>query len=284
MDENQCLASLLALPKETEWVEFKHNNDSPEEVGQYLSALANSAALSGEEAGFLVWGVQDETHQVLGTNINPRQRKIGNEEFENWLAYHLNPRVDFRFHDFEHDGKRVVMLRVQPAVGAPVTFSGVEWIRIGSIKKKLKDHPGRERDLWLALARVSFEAGAAATAVSGDEVLAMLDYPKVFGLFNQNLPANRSGILGKLAVERLVKLRGEDHFDITNLGAMLFAKDLGHFQGLSRKALRVIRYKGNNRTKTEHERVWREGYAAGFESILTHMNDLLPRNEVLYHF
>ncbi len=36
---------LRKLPHETEWVEFKRNNDNPEEIGEYLSALANSAAL-----------------------------------------------------------------------------------------------------------------------------------------------------------------------------------------------------------------------------------------------
>ena len=33
------LSELRKLPKETEWVEFKHNNDNPEEIGEYLSAL-----------------------------------------------------------------------------------------------------------------------------------------------------------------------------------------------------------------------------------------------------
>ncbi|MBW2093364.1 MAG: hypothetical protein JRI80_00620 [Deltaproteobacteria bacterium] len=35
---------LRKLPEETEWVEFKHNRDNPEEIGEYISALANAAA------------------------------------------------------------------------------------------------------------------------------------------------------------------------------------------------------------------------------------------------
>ena len=42
------LQELRKLPTETEWVEFKHSNDDPEEIGEYLSALANSAALTGK--------------------------------------------------------------------------------------------------------------------------------------------------------------------------------------------------------------------------------------------
>lgn len=157
MNLDQLLKSLLALPKETEWVEFKHNNDNPEDIGEYLSALANSAALHGKEGGYLLWGVEDGTHKVLGTSVQPRLRKIGNEELENWLAHNLSPRVDFRFHEFEYEDHRVVLLRVQPALASPVSFKGTEWIRVGGIKKKLKEHPGKEKELWLVLARLNFE-------------------------------------------------------------------------------------------------------------------------------
>lgn len=162
MNLDHLLTSLLALPKETEWVELKHNNDAPEEIGEYISALANSAALHGKDAGYIVWGVEDVTKRVLGTTANPRQKKIGNEELENWLSHLLAPRIDFRFHEWEHKGLRMVLLQVQPAVASPVAFKGTEWIRVGSLKKKLKEHPGKEKELWLVLARLCFEKGIAA--------------------------------------------------------------------------------------------------------------------------
>jgi ATP-dependent DNA helicase RecG len=278
---DHLLKSLLALPAETEWVEFKHNNDAPEEIGEYLSALANSAALHGREAGYILWGVEDETKRLVGTTSNPRQKKIGNEELENWLAHLLSPRVDFRFYQTEHQGHRMVLLQVQPAVGCPVAFKGTEWIRVGSIKKKLKEHPGKEKELWRVLDRSCFETGVAIADVSGDEVLAKLDYPKYFELSTQALPANRSGILERLTLDRLVVPKGSDSFDITNVGAILFAKQLSQFEGLGRKAFRVIRYKGTNRVETEHEKPGVKGYAAGFEGLAGYINDQLPRNEVM---
>jgi len=281
MNLNHLLKSLLALPGETEWVEFKHNNDTPEEIGEYLSALSNSAALHGRDSGYLVWGVEDVTKRMVGTAANPRQKKIGNEELENWLAHNLSPRVDFRFHEWEYQGHPMILLQVQPTVASPVSFKGTEWIRVGSLKKKLKEHPGKEKELWQALARLNFEKGVAAADVPGDEVLALLDYPKFFELAQQQLPVNRSGILERLKVDRLIVHRGNDHFDITNLGAILFAKQLTQFDGLSRKAFRVIRYKGNSRVETEHEKVATKGYAAGFEELVDYINDRLPRNEVL---
>ncbi len=279
MNLDNLLTSLLALPRETEWVEFKHNNDAPEETGEYLSALANSAALHGRDAGYVVWGIQDESKRVVGTTARPRERKIGNEEFENWLSHNLAPRVDFRFHEWEHQGLRLVMLQVQPAVGSPVAFKGTEWIRVGSLKKKLKDHPGKEKELWRVLSRLTFEKGSAAVDATGDEVLAWLDYPSYFELAGLSLPANRSGIFERLAGERLIVPKGGDHFDITNLGAVLFAKNLNQFEGLARKALRVIQYKAADRLAAIKEHAATRGYAAGFASLVDYINDQLPSSE-----
>jgi len=170
---------------------------------------------------------------------------------------------------------------VQPAVGAPVAFKGIEWIRVGSIKKKLKEHPGKEKELWQVISRLSFEKGVAAAGVTGDEVLARLDYPKFFELSGQPLAANRSGILDRLVVDLLIVAKENDCFDITNLGAILFAKQLSQFEGLGRKGFRVIRYKGTNRVETEHEKPGVTGYAAGFEGLVGYINDQLPRNEVM---
>ncbi len=87
---------LIALPKETEWVEFKHNNADPGEIGEYVSALSNSAALHGKQCAYVLWGVEATTQQIVGTTFRPRERKIGNEELENWLLINLDPRIDVR--------------------------------------------------------------------------------------------------------------------------------------------------------------------------------------------
>jgi predicted HTH transcriptional regulator len=68
-------------------VEFKHNNANPDEIGEYSSALANSATLLGKDAAYIVWGIEDTTHRVVGTTFQPRRVKKGNEELENWLAH-----------------------------------------------------------------------------------------------------------------------------------------------------------------------------------------------------
>jgi ATP-dependent DNA helicase RecG len=79
------IQELCKLPKEVEWVEFKHNNADPKEIGSYLSALSNSAALNGKPFAYLLWGIEDESHTIIGTTFKPFSAKVGNEEIENWL-------------------------------------------------------------------------------------------------------------------------------------------------------------------------------------------------------
>jgi len=82
----KLLEQLLALPKESEWLEFKHNNADPREIGEYISALANSAVIHRQERAYLVWGIKDDTKRVVSTTFNPDIAKQGNQALEMWLS------------------------------------------------------------------------------------------------------------------------------------------------------------------------------------------------------
>lgn len=261
------LQGLLHARDEREWLEFKRNNADPEEIGQYISALSNSATLDGQPTAYLIWGVEDGTHHLVGTSFRPREQKVGNEELENWLARMLEPRLHFRLHEFIHDGKQVVILEIPACEHMPVRWKNVAYIRVGSYKKKLVDYPEKERALWLRASRTSFEKGIAANSLTGEEVLASIDYPAYFEMSGQSVPSSRNAILERLHHERMAAPLGADKWDITNLGGLLFARKLTDFPTLARKALRVIVYKGRDRTQTIKEQVGLRGYAAGFEGL-----------------
>ena len=281
LEFNTLLDYLISLPAETEWVEFKHNKAIPDDIGEYISALANSAGLHKKNAGYLIWGVESETHNVVGTDFEPRKRKVGNEDLENWLARGLTPRVNFQILEFALMGKRAVMLKVQPCQHTPVSFKGTEFLRVGSYKKKLKDYPEKERALWLQLSRVPFEKGVASENITSDKVLTLIDFPAYFELTGQRLPDNKVNILDRLLAEKIILRKYGDCFDITNLGGILFARRLNDFETLSRKTVRVIIYKGYNRIETIKEQDGTKGYAVGFEGLVSYINDQLPRNEQL---
>ena len=276
------IRELCNLPHETEWVEFKHNNDNPEEIGEYISALANSAALLGKVNAYVVWGVDNVSHDLLGTSFKPGNCKVGNEELENWLLRLLSPKINFRFYEVTIDDLPVVLLEIGAAFRHPVRFQSTEFIRIGSYKKKLKDHPEKERELWRGFDQTPFEREIAAENVTAENVLRLLDYPAYFDLFQLPLPESRDGILAALQADDLIEpCTNSAQWNIFNLGAILFAKKLADFFGLKRKAVRVIVYKGENRVETLREQEGSRGYAAGFEGLIEFILALLPVNEII---
>jgi len=93
----KLIEDYVKSPKENEWIEFKENNCNPQLIGEYLSALSNSAALHGKNKAFLIFGVENETGKIVGTNFYPSKTKgKGNEDLEPWLSIKLSPRIDFK--------------------------------------------------------------------------------------------------------------------------------------------------------------------------------------------
>lgn len=143
------LDRLRKEPHETEWLEFKENHFEPQLLGEYLSALSNSACLAGKPRGYLVFGIQDQTHQVVGTTFDPYETKgKGNQDLLPWLAAGLQPNVGFEVFILDHPKGKVVVFEVRPAWDRPVRFSGTAYVRIGSSKTELHKHPEKERAIW----------------------------------------------------------------------------------------------------------------------------------------
>lgn len=275
------ISELRKLPKETEWLEFKLNVDKLEEIGEYISALSNSAALEGRSSAYLIWGIDDETHEVVGTSFDPDSEKKGAEELENWLLRLLQPRIDFEFLKVMVDGMSVVILEVGRAFRHPVQFSGVEYIRIGSYKKKLKDFPEKERELWKVFDESPFEDSAAVLGLDSLEVLEALDYPSYFRLLELPLPTDAASILDQLASDELVRRQDDGFWTISNLGALLLAHDITQLKTIRRKSVRIIVYKGNDKVAGQREVEIKTGYATGFENLVATIDNLLPRSEAI---
>ena len=275
------LRELKGLVKETEWVEFKRNYEDLQEIGEYISALSNSAALHGKAAGFVIWGLDDTTHEVIGTRFQPKRTKKGNEELENWLLRLLSPRVEFQFYEFSVETLLVVILEIPRASHKPVQFQGQEFIRVGSYKKRLKDFPEKERELWRIFDQTPFEELIAAEHISDEEVLKQIDYPAYFDLLELELSENRTGILDRLSKDSIIVPCEAGGWNITNLGTILFARYLDNFKHIKRKAVRVIIYKNKSRLETIREQSGSKGYANGFQGLIDFISNLLPSDEVI---
>lgn len=279
LDFKKLIDALVARPNETEWIEFKHNFHSNEEIGERISALANSAYLCNMPFGYIVYGIDDNTHDIIGTDLYGKQRMVGNEELESWLSTRLNPRIDFEIiDDFDYeDCGHVCIFKIPATVNRPVSFLHEKFVRVGSITRKLKDFPAKEAKIWRggqkALEKITLKKG-----LLPQDVLTLLSVETYFDMMQLPLPQDTKGIMERLVSESLI-LRDEVGYSITELGALLFAKSFGDFDGLKRKVVRVIVYKGKNKLETIREQVFDKGYAINFEGMVSWINSQLPANE-----
>lgn len=134
------LETLLSYKDEYEWLDFKENWFSKDEIGEYISAIANGAALCGKEFGYIVWGVNDATKEVVGTTVN-FNKDIDNEPYKHYLARNLTPKISFETVEFKYNEARIVMLIIPQSKSIVTKFKNEAFIRIGSSKEKLSKYP-----------------------------------------------------------------------------------------------------------------------------------------------
>lgn len=146
----ELLQRLIALGREEEWFEFKKNWFEERGVGEYISALANSAAQKRQDYGYLIWGVDDQSHEIVGTDFD-FQRSVKGEPLQHFLARQLTPANLFSFHEVWLEGQRLVVLEIAKAERVPTAFAGKRYMRIGSSKVDLAKYPDREADLFFIL-------------------------------------------------------------------------------------------------------------------------------------
>jgi len=266
---------------ESSWVEFKRDNSRPDMIGARCSALSNAARLEGKDFGYMIWGIDDATHEVVGTQFDPDAARIGSTELQLWLAQQLQPSIPFNFRIVGHPEGRIVLLEIPAATTAPVGFKSIAYIRIGSATPKLSDHPEWHQKLIECLRPYVWEQGIARRYVTGDEVLNLIDYTQYFRLTRQPLPDNRSGIFERLSADQVIAEDVGQRWNITNLGAILYAAKLDEFDmSLARKGVRLVVYDGNNRAAAvKHRLDGQKGYASGFQGLVDYINGLIPRNE-----
>lgn len=128
-----ALLDELIATWENEVVEFKQagNDYKTDTIGEYFSALANEANLRGVESAWLVFGVDNKTRRVAGTNYRPEAERLQSLKMQ--MAENAEPRVTFRnIHELHHADGRVLLLEVPAAPrGIPIAWKGHYFARAG---------------------------------------------------------------------------------------------------------------------------------------------------------
>ncbi len=262
------LKKWLVAPTETEQLEFKEakKNFHFEKLVEYCVALAN------EGGGYIVFGVTDKPpRQVVGTTIFDPPAKTTGSIYE---------RLHFKVASTElsHPDGRVLVFSVPSRPkGHPIEYQGKYLMRAG--EELVPMSPDQLKKIF-AEGAPDFLEGLAVTNVDGAEIIRLLDTQSYFDLLELPYPENRSGVLDRFERENFI-CKSSNNYNITNLGAVLFAKSLDEIQSLSRKAVRVVVYEGTNKLKTRLDKMGHKGYVVGFQGLVDFINSQIPTNEVI---
>gem|GEM_PF-2303885 len=83
MDIKSIVKELCAYGDEQEWFEFKENWFQPDTLGEYVSAMSNAAAFHNRKYAFFVWGINNDTHEIIGTTFN-QYCEYNKEPYQNY--------------------------------------------------------------------------------------------------------------------------------------------------------------------------------------------------------
>lgn len=124
------LLEMLKNP-ENEYVEFKKakNNFDIDKLGKYFSAMSNEATLKDKQYGWIIFGIDDKTHNIEGTNycfnndFNDIKKQISDNTTDNVSFIEIYPLI--------YQGSRLIMFQVPAAIGTPMNWKGFPYGRTG---------------------------------------------------------------------------------------------------------------------------------------------------------
>ena len=258
----------MKTPSEYQRLEFKEAKTqfSSHKLFKYCVAIAN------EGGGHLVLGVSDaKPRKVVGSAAFKNPVKMSSKLFQA-----VGFRVDID--EVEHPDGRVLVFQIPSRPkGTAYDFEGAYLMRVGEELKSMSEDQLRR---IFAEGRPDWLEQSAMDGVSAQEVVELLDTQTFFELLKLPYPADRTGVIERLKSERLIADSGAGYV-ISNLAAMVLARDLKSFKGVSRKAARVIAYEADSKLQTKSDTVGSKGYAVSFQGLVKHVMSMLPQNEVI---
>ena len=241
---------------------------------EHLIAFANYP-----NGGCLVFGIDnngqsvelDNSHVALVSNT---LANLGRDAIEPPLALD-HAVIEFR-------GFPVLLVRVEEHGVKPVHRRGktIEecWIRSNATTRKASRQ--EVASLMLNSAQPRWEELHASGMMTIEDVQNALDIETLCKLLERPVPGDAAELSRWLVAEGIVSAQGRGYY-ITNFGAIAAAKSIATFDSVGRKGVRVIRYRGTNKTAAIDEVAGQRGYAAAFEGLIGYLHQVLPRSEVI---
>lgn len=122
----QILQSLRSLTAENEIVEFKEAKTGYDftKLGKYFSALSNESNLKGRPYAWLVFGIENKKHSIVGSRFRAQRKELDSLKSE--IANKTTNRITFiEIYELIEPEGRVVMFQIPAAPkGLPIAFDG----------------------------------------------------------------------------------------------------------------------------------------------------------------
>lgn len=269
--------SLNPVPHELNELDWKEDL-SPNKIklSKHLSAFANYIG-----GGFLVFGVKNDG--VSFVEITRQNAEVIISKLAHIAKDCLSPNVSIDHSIVDYHGTPLLFIYINESLIKPVYLkSGTledSFVRNGGLTQQSSRHD--IGGLMLNSKTPNFEELHASTFItSQNEIINLLDYRTICSLLNRPMPTDVDEVIGWMIHEKMVE-KSNDGLYITNFGALSAAYNLHQFEGISRKTIRLIKYKGNNKLETEKEPSFSKGYAVGFESLIEFVTALLPSSEII---
>ncbi|MDR1447635.1 MAG: putative DNA binding domain-containing protein [Candidatus Ancillula sp.] len=272
MIKNEKLLEIVngfrANKTELEHVEFKHNWHSEEELALDIVAISNTLIRRSINRGYIIFGIDDKTHSIVGTDFHYQQKKIKGTEIELCVQVNIHPKPNIEFTSIKVDGKWLTVIIISPQ-SEIMEYQNFEYIRIGTNTKKLKEFPSIRRELWNKVLAIDFEDVIIASNLSKSKVFDLLDTKAFIDMRKQaGISISEHQLLEELINSGFVTDNSDSTYNITNLGAYMFAKSISDFSSLEQKVPRVIVYNGSNKLDTKQDYRSKKGAANGFSLVL----------------
>ena len=267
--------SLGLIPQELNELDWKSDlSDKSNRLAQHISAFANYPG-----GGYLAFGINNQGETLI---LDQEQTEKIIHRLGNIARNNLAQPVGIEHAILTFRDVPILLIYIPESHEKPVHLRGTDvfesYKRSAGHTVKMTRHEVKQ--LIANSTGLNFESQIASIGHSTDDIIRLLDYDSYFSLQERKLPETKNSILDILANEGLIK-QSVTKWDILNLGAILFAKDLKNFKDLRRKALRVIIYKNGSRINAVKEQEGVKGYASGFEGLITYVMDQLSTNEII---
>lgn len=255
-------ASMTPIPHELSELDWKSDlSTNTDRLAQHISAFCNH-----QGGGMFAYGINDDAtfSELSKEQIENIVKRLGNIAHNN-----LSNAIDIDHALLDYEGHSILFVYVPEQREKPIYIRGKDYRSsyCRSNGQTLKMSDLQIRNLIAMSQGLSYEERIAKRDLSRNELLLLLNYRKFFELLDKDIPKSMDSIISRM-VEYGLCNGADEQWNITNLGAVLFANNLNDFKELSNRKVIVRKYVGSNNRDLLIEQIGQYGYAVGFEGLI----------------